>query len=252
MRRLSLPIFSKSGEFTSKADHISPKDWRGNVSVASVNLHTCWLLGRKRAEELIPDAEAILSMLSGNTSIDMLSPFGELLVNQWDEAEEAFEEDGTLEVSGQALYSSGGSTPQSVPYTHEGDIEDAITDEAPRNKTTSEVIVQGEKTTKAKALQHRMANYSSRSSTDRLKCVQQLPCFDPVGRVTDPSIITSDNSNSGTPSLRIGNPIAILVRCEGLVVLAVTQVNRLRLATKDNLTELPIHLLADPTVRVDS
>ena len=45
-RRLSLPVFSKeTSEFTSKVDHISPKDWRGNVSVSNVNLHTCWLLG---------------------------------------------------------------------------------------------------------------------------------------------------------------------------------------------------------------
>ncbi|KAH9014798.1 hypothetical protein EDB83DRAFT_2508640 [Lactarius deliciosus] len=59
-RRLSLPVFSKdTREFTSKADHINPRDWRGDVSVANVNLHTCWLLGRKQAEDLIPDAEDI-------------------------------------------------------------------------------------------------------------------------------------------------------------------------------------------------
>ena len=45
-RCLSLPVFSKeTSEFTSKVDHISPKDWCGNVSVSNVNLHTCWLLG---------------------------------------------------------------------------------------------------------------------------------------------------------------------------------------------------------------
>ena len=251
-RRLSLPILSKSGEFTSKADHITPKDWRGNVSVASVNLHTCWLLGRKQAEKLIPDAEAIFSALSGSTSIDMLSPFGELLVNQRDEVEETFEEDDTSEVPEQALYDSSSLTPQPVPYTHEGDIEDAIADEAPRNNSPSEITIQGQKTTKAKALRHRMANYSNRSSTDRLKRVQQLPCFDSVGRVTNPGIITSSNGDLGTPSLRIGDPIAILVRCEALVVLAVAQVNRIKHAGRDNLTELAIHLLADPTVWVDS
>ena len=103
--RSSLPIFSKeTSEFTSKADHISPKDWHGNVSVANVNLHTCWLLGRKEAEDLIPNSEAILSMLShSHTSIDMLSPFRELMVNQcpenWDEAEEVQDECDTLNIS---------------------------------------------------------------------------------------------------------------------------------------------------------
>ncbi|KAH9055082.1 hypothetical protein EDB83DRAFT_2521261 [Lactarius deliciosus] len=68
MRHLSLPVFSKdTQEFTSKADHINPRDWRGNVSVANVNLHTCWLLGWKQAEELIPDTEDILDALSGSS-----------------------------------------------------------------------------------------------------------------------------------------------------------------------------------------
>jgi hypothetical protein len=255
-RRMSLAVFSKeTREFTSKADHINPRDWRGNVSVASVNLHTCWLLGRKRAEDLIPDAGTILGALSrsrSSASIDMLSPFGDLLVNQRDETEDACEEDNAPEVSSPNLHDEGHPRPQSVPYTHEGDIEDAIADEAPRNNGTSEILIQGQKTTKAKALRHRMANHSSRSSTDRLKRVQQVPCFDAVSRVTDTDIITSSAGVLGAPSLRIGNPIAVLVRCEGLVVLAVAQVNRLKFAGKDNLNVLPIHLLADPTARVDS
>ncbi|KAH9009043.1 hypothetical protein EDB85DRAFT_1903531 [Lactarius pseudohatsudake] len=244
-RRLSLPVFSKdTWEFTSKADHINPRDWRGNVSVANVNLHTCWLLGRKQAENLIPDAEAILGTLSCSIPpIDMLSPFGELMVNQRDEIEEVSEE---LEEDARS------PSPQSVPYTHEGDIEDAIADEAPRNNGSSEILIQGQKTTKAKALRHRMANHRSRSSTDRLKRVQQLPCFDAVSRATDADIITSSDGALGAPSLRIGNPIAVLVRCDGLVVLAVAQVNRLKFAGRDDLDELPIHLLADPTARVDS
>ncbi|KAH8992268.1 hypothetical protein EDB86DRAFT_2806293 [Lactarius hatsudake] len=156
-RHLSLPVFSKeTREFTSKADHINPRDWHGDVSVANVNLHTCWLLGRKLAEDLIPDAEAILSTLS--CSIDMLAPFGELLVNLRDEnldkAKDACEEDDALEVSGPNQYNEGHSGPQPVPYTHEGDIEDAIADEAPRNNSTSEILIQGKKTTKAKALQY--------------------------------------------------------------------------------------------------
>jgi hypothetical protein len=182
----------------------------------------------------------------------MLSPFGDLLVNQRDVTEDTHEEDNPLEVSNPNLHDEGRSRLQSVPYTHEGDLEDAIADEAPRNNGTSEILIQGQKTTKAKALRHRMANHSNRSSTDRLKHVQQLPCFDGVSRVTDTDIITSSADVLGVPSLRIGNPIAVLVRCEGLVVLAVAQVNRLKFAGKDNLNELPIHLLADPTARVDS
>ena len=247
-RRLSLPIISKeTHDFTSKVDHINPQDWRGDVSVSNVNLHTCWLLGRKQATELIPEMEATLSTL---TDIDMLSPLGHLLVNQRHETEDAGDEDNTLEVSNQDASEERRLVSPSRPYTHEGDLEDAIADEAPRNRSTSEIFIQGEKTTKAKALRHRMAYQASRSSTDRLKRVQQLPCFDTVNRITESDIITTSDSPLGEPSLRIGNPVALLVRCDSLVVLAISQVNRLRFVSRD-LDNLPAHLLTDPTARVD-
>jgi hypothetical protein len=96
-----------------------------------------------------------------------------------------------------------------------------------------------------------MASHSSHSSTDCLKRIQELPCFEAASRVNSDIIMSSDGV-LGAPSLRIGHPIAVLVHCEGLVVLAVAQVNRLKFAGKDNLTELPIHLLADPTAKVNS
>ncbi|KAN0138828.1 hypothetical protein V8E53_003216 [Lactarius tabidus] len=237
MHCMSLPVFSKeTQEFTSKADHINPRDWHRNISVAN---------------DLITDAADILSSLSvGSPSIDMMSPFGELLVNQCDETEDTHKECNALEVSNQDLTDKGQHRPKSVPYMHEGNIEDAIADEAPHTNATSEILIQGQKTTKAKALQHRMATHSSQLSTDHLKQVQQLPCFESVSRV-DLDIITSSNNVLGMPSLHISNPIAVLVQCKNLVVLAVAQINQLKFAGKDNLSELPIHLLADPTAKVD-
>ena len=73
-----------------------------------------------------------------------------------------------------------------------------------------------------------------------------------MSRVSNADIITSSDGILGAPSLHVGNPIAIIVQCKGLVVLAVAQVNCLKFANKDNLDELPVHLLADPTARVDS
>ena len=248
-RRLTLPVFSKEGgDFTSKADHINPRDWRGDVFVGKVNLHTCWLVGRKKAAELIPDMEVTLDALSGNQSIDMLSPLGKLLVHQRDENEA----EDTLAPE-HPLPAAQGSTsaPPFVPYAHKGDLEDALADEAPRNEVSSEIVIEGQTTSKAKVLRNKMAYLASRSSTDRLKRVQQLPCFDAVNNALDTnSIITS--SLLGTPSLRIGNPIAILVRCEGMIVMAIAQVNRLKFASRDTLLELPNHLLTDPTAKVDA
>ena len=62
----------------------------------------------------------------------------------------------------------------------------------------------------------------------------------------DLDIITSSDSVLGTPSLHIGNPIAVLVQCKNLVYW-----QWLKFTGKDNLTELPIHLLTDPMVKVD-
>ncbi|KAN0131279.1 hypothetical protein V8E53_010983 [Lactarius tabidus] len=139
MHHLSLPVFSKeTSEFTSKADHINPKDWHSNVSISNVNLHTCWLLGRKQAEDLIPDAEASLNTLtSTNPGIDMLSPFSKLM---WTPLLITYEQTdmASSEVSS---HNEGHLRPQLTPYTHKGDIEDAIADEAPHNNSTSEILV---------------------------------------------------------------------------------------------------------------
>ena len=59
-----------------------------------------------------------------------------------------------MEVSNQDTSEAGHLVSPSCPYTHEGDLEDAIADEAPRNRSTSEIFIQGKQTTKAKALQH--------------------------------------------------------------------------------------------------
>ena len=272
-RRLTLPRITKDnqdGEISSKFDHISPKDWRGDASVARVNLHSCWLLGRQQAVTCIPDAESIFKQLAdGVPNVDMLSPLGTLLVNQRDR-----ECDGEDQGEGNSLDNAddlGLEEPALIPgttqdswtplsHTHDGDVEDAIADEMPRNNVDSSIIVQGQTTSKAKALRYRMAFRSTRSSTDRLKRVQNIPCFssttsmvNPTGDLTSDSwgSTTSYDSTSLVPTLRVGNPVALLVRCDTLVVLALAQVNRLQFASESNLDELADHLLADPTTKVD-
>ena len=170
---LTLPVFSKVEEnFTSKANHINPRDWRGDVSVAKVNLHLCWLIGCKRASELIPDMESILDALSGNKSIDMLSPLGRLLVHQHDKNGEDNSLDlGNLPPAEQPRNSTTPTPLPSLTYLHDGDLEDVLVDDAPHNNMTSEIVVQGQRTLKAKALCQRMAYNTSQSSTDQLKWV---------------------------------------------------------------------------------
>ena len=134
-----------------------------------MNLHTCWLLGRQEAVTCIPDAGPVFEALLTDNSpnIDILSPLGMLLVNQRDQ-----EHDDDLEeffCNNPAPESSGGPGPEqipsnterdmrnaqtSLPYTHNGDLEDVIAEELLRNNVDSAVTVQGHKTSKAKALRH--------------------------------------------------------------------------------------------------
>jgi hypothetical protein len=226
--RLTLPQISQQpGEIPSKVDHITPKDWCGNTTVARVNLHTCWLLGRKEATDTLPEAGPVFEQLlaEGSANIDILSLLGTLLVNQHNGGEDLGEEDLDElipECPDDALHSGAedmDGVRASISYTHEGDLEDAMADEMPRNNIDSTIVIQGQKTSKAKALPHRMAYRSNRSSTDRLRRVQNIPCFASTSSVTESGLITScSNINTLGPYLCVGDPVALLVRCETLVV----------------------------------
>ena len=266
-RRLTLPRIGKdihAGEITSKFDHISPKDWRGDATVARVNLHSCWLLGRQQAIACIPESGGVFENLlaESDPSIDMLSLLGTLLVNQRNQdpnAEDLNVDDLTHDLSPEPIPSGAMQgvhrNQTSLSYTHDGDLEDAMADEMPRNSVGSAIIMQGRKTSKAKALRNQMAFRSTRSSTDRLRRVQNIPCFGPNASADEPDswsgLTTSCDDITLGPTLRVGNPVALLVRCNALVVLAVAQVNRLRFASYPNLDELAVHLLADPTAKID-
>jgi hypothetical protein len=90
-----------------------------------------------------------------------------------------------------------------------------------------------------------------RSSTDWLKRVQELPCFNSIPIPEHDSNVISHDSSFRNPSLRIGNPIASLVQCEDLIFLTITEVNWIHFAGKSDLDEIGLHLLADGTAKVD-
>lgn len=137
----------------------------------------------------------------------------------------------------------------STCHTPEGDIEDAIAKEHPQGPVTAHVTINGQATTKPKALCLRMMYHSNHASTDRLKCVQNMPCFGATSS-SDSNIISFD-STLGGPCLRIGNPIAVLVCCKNQIFLAIAQVNWLSFASECDLHELALHLLVDSSAKVD-
>lgn len=257
-QHLHLPVITKdSVNITSKVDHINPASWQCNIEVASANLQTCWLLGHQKAVELIPEADAVFNRLSQVWGVDILAPFGEILINQCDledkyDCSELATDYITSEMS--ILSSTEHPTTQaSVPYTHKGDLEHAMAKEMPRNQITSEIIIAGKKMMKAKALHYQMMYQMSCASRNWLKHVQHIPCFNPPFTGISPklkssTIISSDSDGPlGMLCLCIGNPIATLVQCEGNIFLAVAQ----GFASKNDLHRIAIHLLADDTAKVD-
>jgi hypothetical protein len=166
-RRLTLPqITQQTEEITSVVDHISPKDWHGNATVTRVNLHTCWLLGRREVVENVPEAGCVFDQLLAEDSanINILSPLGSLLVNQCDGGDLDLEELGPECLDNP--FPSHDSLEPSTSYTRDGDLEDVMADEMPWNNVDSTIFIQGQKTSKAKALRQRMAHQSNWLSTD--------------------------------------------------------------------------------------
>jgi hypothetical protein len=89
------------------------------------------------------------------------------------------------------------------------------------------------------------------SSTDRLKRVQEIPCFNLTAFSEHNSDIISHDSLLGFPCLCIGNPIVGLVRCEEHIFLAISQVNGLHFASNSNLDHIQLHHLVDSASKVD-
>ncbi|KAJ7485960.1 hypothetical protein FB451DRAFT_1433109 [Mycena latifolia] len=165
-RRIKLPaIINEKGDVSPKADHISPASCIGDLHVAPVVLHSCWMEGRRAVEGMIPGSRETLARCAARPSFDMLSPFGHLLVNP-----EPF-------------------------YDADGDIEDAIAIEKPRNKNHSpHVTVDGKKVSKASILSRLMQGRSVRLSTDRTRRVAGVPAF----KSPSNSLVTGDGDKQCT------------------------------------------------------
>jgi hypothetical protein len=219
-----------SGEITSKVDHISPASWRGDIGVVTINFQTCWLLDHQRAIVIIPEAATVFKCHDSMPDINILLPLGGLLVNQCDLDEEY---DCSEICADYPVIGSDPSEPNThlstlpipMPYTYEGDMEDTMADKLPQNVVTAEIVINGQKTTKTRALWHRMMYQTSQSSTDWLKCVQEAPCYNPIPSDESSSIV-SCNSQLGALSLHIRNLITILIKCEEQIFLAISKINQ--------------------------
>ena len=74
-RRLHLPGFDSTAEFSAKIDHINPASWKGDVQVKDVVLLTEWMAGRAMVEDLVPEARDFFLSLERSGG-DIFHPFG--------------------------------------------------------------------------------------------------------------------------------------------------------------------------------
>ncbi|KAJ7085187.1 hypothetical protein B0H15DRAFT_988746 [Mycena belliarum] len=262
-RRLKLPmIINAAGDISRNADHINPASWKGDVHVKDINLLTAWRQGRKKAEQLVPRGVGFLHRCAETPGIDIFSPLGESLVQYleqpappedfeidpdllpttepYSEPDEE-EKEKTVSPSSSASLGVGGDS----SYTPDGDVEDALAIAEPRGKSSPHMMVGGKKITKARALSGMMRFRGIRSSTDRLKRVAGLPSFSP----TMNSVMMTSDSALGVPSIRIGNPVALLVSCEEQLFLAVAQVNDLSLAS-EHVQSISLDHLLDSSAKI--
>ncbi|KAJ7704096.1 hypothetical protein B0H17DRAFT_1127109 [Mycena rosella] len=98
---------------------------------------------------------------------------------------------------------------------------------------------------KASILKDLMQKRSPRISTDRTKRVAEMPAF--ANQSTD-SHIAFDNP-TGAPSLRIGNPMARILECDGRELLAVSKVNNIILGSRA-MDSIILDLLSDRATEV--
>ncbi|KAJ7355473.1 hypothetical protein DFH08DRAFT_954947 [Mycena albidolilacea] len=257
--RLKLPaVINERGDVSSKADHVSPASWIGDLRVADVVPHTCWLAGRLKAEEIIVTAREQLQKCARIPGFDILSPFGELLVGRAD-PDSAFEVDPELlsqaaskstDVADFALPKVGPATdPESMELPTDDNVEDfedtLAIHESPTCKHSPHVLIDGKQVSKASVLKDFMQHHSPRLSTDRAKCVAGIPAF---ANEAVPHHIAFDNP-TGAPSLRIGNPVATIVRCDGECFLAVGQVNTIILGSCP-MESIVLELLPDRGTKI--
>ena len=110
----------------------------GDAHVNDVNLQTCWLLGRQKALELIPEMfdEAELK-----DNIDFLLLFSTTLVNKCDEEDGSYDcskllkEYGPDDENTNETFHGDGDRSGFVSYvttTLDGDLEDIIAEELPQ------------------------------------------------------------------------------------------------------------------------
>ncbi|KAH6911154.1 hypothetical protein BKA70DRAFT_1460353 [Coprinopsis sp. MPI-PUGE-AT-0042] len=214
-RRLKIPAINRdSSVLPDSSDHLKPRSWRGDVHVKNITLQTQWVRGRRLVEVDIPEAAVVFNDLEAaldDSPIDMLAPFGDLLVHadftdeDDDTIEDDGEEDGDEDEDGEDLAGAEEDSEARV------EVEDAIGDDdglvgegegegnGPQ-RFDKTVLVNGVAISKSKALASYAKHQTVATSRDHLKRVQHAERYTSVP--THKAILIED-PDAASPLLTI-------------------------------------------------
>ena len=256
-RCLKLPAISHDSEFRDipdSADHIKLGSWRGNVKLKDVSLQTSWNRGRRIIEQECESLNHVLHKLDELDGIDILSPFGTLLVNV-PLADDDIDE--SLEVPTDAL----ANITTELDF-HETEMRVTVEDELAANLTSSnseitkafdsKVLINSTAKNKARALKDFSKFCKHTGSTDRLKRVQSVLRYVDHGNsfTTETPNNTSAMSHVDDSSkIVMSDPIATLIRIKNDFWLCIGEVNGLRIDGQP-VDFVSFEMLAEETVKV--
>lgn len=239
-RRLKLPAITRdSRKLPDKADHIKPASWRGDVTIKNVTLSTCWKHGRRLVEEELPFSIEILTQLSSLAGVDILSPFGILLVKL------------PTDNDGPDVNPSEHPPAPAVCAAVSREFEDAAAEEEGEAGLVMRhfdqyLTIDGQKVSKTRMLSCRSKYDQTPSSTDRLRRVQNIEKFP---HDSSSLVGTQCDSIFGEPCLITSEPIATLVRYDSKLFLCIGEVNAITVDSKP-VEQLRLSILPEQMVKV--
>ncbi|PBK59574.1 hypothetical protein ARMSODRAFT_777510 [Armillaria solidipes] len=254
-RRLRLPAITRDEVEVSdsKVDHINPASWRGDVRLSMVSLITCWEVGRSMVETEIPELKDKLRMLRQTSeleTIDILRPFGELLIGQKLSADDDEDDEDDTEPLVSRVNDSLPSSEDSGLCAFEDAAAEEISEITPSTSRTfdKKITMDNKMINKSRALAIFSRYRKHASSTDRLKRVQQVSRYT-SGQGTD---IIDHSHAFGGPCLMINEPIGTLLYCERQLFLCLGTVTDIRLGSHKNssVEEISLETLGEDGVTV--
>ncbi|KAF9060527.1 hypothetical protein BDP27DRAFT_1429958 [Rhodocollybia butyracea] len=252
-RRLKLPLMTRDlKQIPEQIDHIKPRLWKGDLSVANVSFIAVWKGGRRMVESEAPFLVPILDKLDNSPGCNILAPYGQLLVHLPPDSDDIQDLanvipnlDSEIQLdSAEALVAAPGA----VVQTGDGHqtIEDVASVALDKGSIARTVSINGVEINKSRALALAFKYIGSTGSTDRLKRVQEESRYRKSGAW---SSVVIDDDNTDAPVLMTNEPVVSLLRCEKQLFLCLGEVNGLRWNSK-SVESIPLDRLSEPLAQV--